>query len=135
MTRAALFVIFYAFVGTIVAMVGYRVVMGGPLSAPSNERTIDGLILFISILLNTALVFGAAGLTAAFVYSARRSFVLAAIASAAIAGCVSYLMLFWFRGLSFEFPIIVTLSALVCAGIARLLRLFRMPDLRERRER
>jgi hypothetical protein len=32
-------------------------------------------------------------------------------------------MTFWFRGLNFEYPIIVTLSTLVCAGIARTLRL------------
>lgn len=131
MTRAALFVIFYAFVGTIVAMVGYRIVLGGPLSAPSDERTMDGLILFISILLNTALVFGAAGLTAAWVYPARRSFAMAAIASAAVAAFVSYLMMLWFHGLSIEFPIIVTISALICAGLARFLRLFRMAETRE----
>jgi hypothetical protein len=123
MTRAALFVIFYAFVGTIVAMVGYRLVLDGPLATPDEERTLDGLILFISILLNTALIFGAAGLTVAMVYPLRNSWIEAALASAVLAAVVSYLMTFWFRGLNFEYPIIVTLSTLVCAGIARTLRL------------
>jgi hypothetical protein len=35
-------------------------------------------------------------------------------------------MTFWFRGLNFEYPIIVTLSTLACAGIARALRVFGM---------
>jgi hypothetical protein len=126
MTRAALFVIFYAFVGTIVAMVGYRLVLDGPLATPDEERTLDGLILFISILLNTALIFGAAGLTVAMVYPLRNSWIEAALASAVLAAVVSYLMTFWFRGLNFEYPIIVTLSTLACAGIARALRVFGM---------
>jgi hypothetical protein len=126
MTRAALFVIFYAFVGMIVAMVGYRLVLDGPLATPDEERTLDGLILFISILLNTALIFGAAGLTVAMVYPLRNSWIEAAVASAVLAAAVSYLMTFWFRGLNFEYPIIVTLSTLACAGIARALRVFGM---------
>jgi hypothetical protein len=131
MTRAALFMIFYAFIGTIVAMVGYRILWGGHLSAPSDERTLDGLILFISILLNTALFFGAAGLIAAWVYPARRSFVLAALAAAAVAGVMAALMMPWYRGLSIEFPIIVTLSALVCAGLGRVFGLFRAAEMRD----
>jgi hypothetical protein len=131
MTRAALFVIFYAFIGTIVAMVGYRILWGGHLSAPSDERTLDGLVLFISIILNTALFFGAAGLTAAWVYPARRSFVLAALAAAAVAGIMAALMMPWYRGLSIEFPIIVTLSALVCAGLGRVFGLFRAAEMRD----
>jgi hypothetical protein len=132
MTRAALFVIFYAFVGTIVAMVGYRLVLNGPLAAPGQERTVDGLILFITILLNTALIFAAAGLTAVIVYPIRHSVVMAAIASTVVAAVVSSLMAFWFKGLSVEFPVIVALSSLVCAVLAWYLRLFRIPGLRGR---
>lgn len=131
MTRAALFVIFYAFIGTIVAMAGYRWVLGEPFLAATDERTVDGLILFISILLNTALLFGAAGLVAVWVYPVRRSFPLAAAASAVLAAVVSYLMTLWFTGLTFAFPVTVTAAALICAGLARLFRLFRMPELRD----
>ncbi len=132
MTRAALFVTFYAFVGTIVAMVGYRILWGGQLSTRANEPTIDGLITFISIMLYTALAFAAAGATVAWVHRARRSIVIATIAAAAVAGGVASLMMPWYRGLSIEFPIIVTLSTLVCAALAWILGLFRTLDLRGR---
>jgi hypothetical protein len=132
MTRPALFVTFYAFVGTIVAMVGYRILWGGQLSTRANEPTIDGLITFISIMLYTALAFAAAGVTAAWVHRARRSIVGAMIAAAVVAGGVASLMMPWYRGLSIEFPIVVTLSALVCAALAWILGLFRIPDLRGR---
>jgi hypothetical protein len=132
MTRAALFVIFYAFVGTIVAMVGYRILWGGQLSTRAAEPTIDGLITFISIMLYTALAFAAAGVTAAWVYRARRSMTSAMFAGAVIAGAVASLMMPWYRGLSIEFPIVVALSALICAGLAWALGLFRIPDLRGR---
>jgi hypothetical protein len=131
MTRAAFFVIFYAFVGTIVAMVGYRILWGGQLSAPSDERTVDGLIQFISIILYTALAFGAGGLTAAWVYPARRSVVAAAFAAAVIAGGLAALMMPWYRGLSIEFPIVVTLSAFLCAALGRLFGLFRAAGMRD----
>jgi hypothetical protein len=132
MTRPALFVLFYAFVGTIVAMVGYRLVLHGPLAAPAQERSLDGLVLFITILLNTALIFAAAGLTAIIVYPIRHSVVTAVVASVIVAAVVSYLMTLWFRGLSLEFPLIVALSALVCGVLARAMRLFRIPGLRGR---
>jgi hypothetical protein len=132
MTRAALFVIFYAFIGTLVAMVGYRILWGGQLSTRAAEPTVDGLITFISIMLYTALAFAAAGVTAAWVYRARRSMTLTILAGAVVAGGLAALMMPWYRGLSIEFPIIVTLSAFVCAALAWVLGLFRIPDLRER---
>ena len=131
MTRAALFVIFYAFVGTIIAMVGYKILWGGHLSVQSDEPTTTGLIQLISLILYTALAFAAAGLTAAWVYPAQRSIVVAAIAGAAAAGILASLMMPWYRGLSIEFPIVVTLSALICTALAARLRLFRMAETRE----
>jgi hypothetical protein len=130
MTRAALFVIFYAFVGTIIAMVGYRILWGGQLSTRADERTIDGLITFISILMYTALAFAAGGVTAAWAYSARRSIAVATVAAAVVAGGVASLMMPWYRGLSIEFPIMVIVSAFLCSGLAWLLRLFRMAETR-----
>jgi hypothetical protein len=131
MTRAALFVIFYAFVGTIIAMVGYQVLWGGHLSVQSDDPTISGLFQLISLILYTALAFGAAGVTAAWVYPPRRSVLVAAIAGAAVAGILASLMMPLYRGLSIEFPIVVSLSALVCSGLARYMRLFRTAETRE----
>jgi hypothetical protein len=131
MTRAALFVIFYAFTGTIVAMVGYRVLWGGHLSVQSDAPTVDGLIQLISLILYTALAFAAAGLTAAWVYPWRHSIVVGAIAGAAVAGVLASLMMPLYQGLSIEFPIIIAVSALVCTGLARLLRVFRVAEARE----
>jgi hypothetical protein len=132
MTRGAVFVIFYAFIGTIVAMVGYRILWGGQLSTRAAEPTIDGLITFISIMLYTALAFAAAGVTAAWVHRASNSIAFAIVAGAVIAGGLAALMMPWYRGLSIEFPIIVTLSAFVCAALAWALGLYRIPDLRGR---
>ena len=129
-TRAALFVIFYAFVGTIIAMVGYRILWGGHLSTRADAPTIDGIITFISIMLYTALAFAAGGVAAAWLYPTRRSVVLAALAAAAVAAGVASLMMPWYRGLSIEFPIIVGFSAIVCSGLAWVLRLFRIAETR-----
>jgi hypothetical protein len=85
----------------------------------------------ISLILYTALAFGAAGVAAAWVHPARRSIVLTAIAAAAVAGALASLMMPLYRGLSIEFPIMVISSALVCTGLARLLRLFPMAETRE----
>jgi hypothetical protein len=132
MTRAALFVIFYAFVGTIVAMTGYRLMLDGPLASPDQGRAYDGLVLFISVLLYTALVFAAAGLGAVWVYSLRYSWTVAVLASALVAAVAAPLMIAWFHGLSIEFPAVAALSALLCGVLARLLRLFEVAEARGR---
>jgi hypothetical protein len=132
MTRAALFVIFYAFVGTIVAMTGYRLMLEGPLASPDQGRAFDGPVLIISMLLYTALVFSAAGLAAVWVYPLRRSWTVAVLASALVAAVAAPLMIAWLHGLSIEFPAVAALSAMLCGVLARLLGLFEVAETRGR---
>ncbi len=128
MKRAFFLVVLYAVVGTVLALVVYRVILGEPLNRPGADRTIDGLIAFLSIVMNMLLAFAAAGVAAVMIRSAHASFWLAVGISAVVAGAVGLGMMFWFPGLSWKFPVVMVAAAAVCAVVAKFAGLLAEPE-------
>jgi hypothetical protein len=125
MIRELLLILVYAVIGAATTLVGYRIVLGGPVSGPDAEGTLDGLIAFISVALNSVLALAAAGVVAVMIFEWKRSIGLAAAASAVTAGAVGLGMKFWFPGLNLLFPLVMAGSALICAGLGRVAGLVR----------
>jgi hypothetical protein len=124
MTRPLGVIVLYIVFGAIFTLVVYRLVLGSSFGAASVERSIDGLIIFISIALNTALAFGAAGVVASVMAHLRVPFVPVLVASAVTAGVIGLLMSFWFSGVSILFPVVMAAGGALCAIVAQLLGRF-----------
>jgi hypothetical protein len=113
----------YVVAGTILTIVGYRLVLNGPLADAVAEKSVEGLVIFLSIVMNIALVFAAAGVASVMLEQSRVSFPLILIASAVIAGVVGTAMTFWFVGLSPAFPVTMAAGGALCALAANALGL------------
>lgn len=111
-------IVLYALVGAALTLVVYRIVLGGPLAPAGMERSIDGLIAFVAIVMSTELAFGAAAVAGIMAAGARWSLAAVAAVSAAVAGLVTAGMMLWFPGLDGAFPAVAALSAAVCALLA-----------------
>lgn len=118
MRRAFILVVFYAVAGALLTLVTYRLILGGPMTAPGADRTLDGLVAFLAITLNLLLAFGAAGVAAAMVRRAESGFVLALGVSAVVAGAVGVGMMLWFAGLNWMFPLTMIGAAMLCTVAA-----------------
>jgi hypothetical protein len=115
----------YVVAGTIFTIVGYRLILNGPLADAVAEKSVDGLVIFLSIVMNIALVFAAAGVASVMLEQSRASFLLILLASAAITGVVGAGMMFWFSGLSIAFPVTMGVGGALCALLANVLGLLR----------
>ena len=124
MRTFALFAL-YLVVGTIFTLVGYRLILEGPLSAPGTERSIDGLTIFLGIVLNIALAFAAASVAAVMLHLSQGSFLLILLASAALTGLLGAGMMLWFPGLSMAFPVTMAVGGALCALLSNLFGLLR----------
>jgi hypothetical protein len=127
MTRPLGVIALYIVLGAIFTLVVYRLALGGSFGAASIERSIDGLIIFISIALNTALAFAAAGVVASVMAHSRVPFVPVLVASVVVAGVIGLLMSFWFTGVSILYPIVMAAGGAVCAIVAQLVGWFAPP--------
>jgi hypothetical protein len=123
MRRAFLVVAFYALAGTAITLVVYRIILSGPLH-PGGDRTMDGLIIFLSVSMNMLLAFAAAGVAAIMVRSAQGRLLMPAAISAVVAGAVGIGMMFWFIGLRWYFPLTMIGAAIICALAAAAANLF-----------
>ncbi len=124
--RPLLTILLYVLIGTATTLVIYRIGLGGPLAAGGAERSLDGLVIFLSIAMNTALAFGAAAVASVMVAQSKASLGLLAAISAGIAGVIAAGMAFWFTGLSYLFPAVAAVCGAFCAFIATRLGLFRV---------
>jgi len=115
----------YVVAGVTFTLVGYRLVLNGPLASAVVEKSVDGLVIFLSIVLNIALAFAAAGVASVMLEQSRASFALLLLASAAIVGVVGAGLMFWFTGLSPAFPVTMAAGGVLCALLANLLGLLR----------
>ncbi|MCC6947746.1 MAG: hypothetical protein IT539_08265 [Bradyrhizobiaceae bacterium] len=121
MTKPFGVIALYIILGAVFTLVAYRLVLGGSFGAASVERSVDGLIIFISIALNTALAFAAAGVVASVLAHSRVPFIPVLVASAVVAGVIGLLMSFWFTGVSILFPIVMAVGGALCAIAAQFL--------------
>jgi len=121
MTRPLGVIALYIILGAIFTLVAYRLALGGSFGAASVEQSVDGLVIFMSIAMNTALAFAAAGVIASVMAHSRVPFLPVLVASAVVAGVIGLLMSFWFTGVSILFPIVMAVGGAVCAIGAQLL--------------
>jgi hypothetical protein len=124
MRRAFLLVALYALAGTALTLLIYRIILGGPFYGVM-DRTIDGLVIFISITFNSLLGFAAAGVAAAMVSAAAPGLAVVVGVSAVVAGVVALMMTLWFSGLNWMFPLTVIGVAAICAVAAHFAGLLR----------
>ena len=120
MTRAFALLVLYVALGTVVTLVGYRLVWGGPLAPAGSERSLDGLVTFLGIALNTALAFAATGVIAALIARSHTPFGTILLVSMVAAGAIGTAMMFWFAGLTLAYPLFMAASGAVCAAAAKL---------------
>ena len=125
MMRSLGAILLYVLIGTALTLFVYRVVIEGPLAPAGMERSIDGLIIFFSIVFNTALAFAAAAVASVMAARSRWPFVTVLIVSVALAGLLGTGMMFWFVGLNAAYPTVMALNAGLCAVFADRLGLLR----------
>lgn len=125
MIRSLGAIVLYVITGTALTLFVYRVVLEGALAPADAERSLDGLIVFFSIVLNTALVFAAAAVATVMAAQSRLPFVMLLVISAGIVGLVGTGMMFWFTGLGWAYPVVMALNGGLSAFMAARLGLFR----------
>ena len=125
MMRSLGAILLYLVVGTALTLFVYRVVIEGPLAPVGKDRSLDGLIIFLSIVLNTALAFAAAAVASVMAVQLRWPFVAVLVLSVALAGLLGTGMMFWFVGLNAAYPTVMALNAGLCAVFADRLSLLR----------
>jgi hypothetical protein len=125
MMRSLGAILLYVIVGTALTLFVYRVVIEGPLAPAGMERSLDGLVIFLSIVINTALAFAAAAVAAVMAAQSRWPFVAALVVSVTVAGLIGTGMMFWFVGLNAAYPTVMALNAGLCAVFADRLGLLR----------
>jgi hypothetical protein len=118
-------ILLFLVVGTALTLFVYRVVIEGPLAPVGMERSLDGLIIFLSIVLNTALAFVAAAVASVMAAQSRWPFVAVLVGAVALAGLLGAGMMFWFVGLNAAYPTVMALNAGLCAVFADRLGLLR----------
>lgn len=119
MNRSLAVLLIYVVLGTVFTLGGYWLVFGGTFTAGGGEGPVGGLVLFVSIALNTALAFAAAGVVAVVMVRSHVPLVPVLVASAVVAGAIGLLMSFWFAGVSIWFPVVMALGGAVCALVAK----------------
>ena len=125
MMRSLGAILLYVVVGAALTVFVYRVVIEGPLAPVGMEHSLDGLIIFLSIALNTALAFAAAAVASLMAAKSRWPFVAVLILSVALAGLLGTGMMLWFVGLNAAYPTVMALNAGLCAVFADRLGLLR----------
>jgi hypothetical protein len=124
-------IVLYVIAGTALTLFVYRIVLEGAFAPAGQERTIDGLIIFISIVLNLALAFAAAAVAGVMVARAGWPFVAVLVLSIVVTAVIGAGMALWFRGIGGAFPVVMALNGGLCAVLADRLGLLHPSALRK----
>lgn len=122
--RSLMVIVLYAVIGTAFTVAGYRIALGGEVNLPGMDKALDGSVIFLSIVIYTAMAYAAAAVLLALMSPSGVSPNLAVLVSALVTGVIGFGMMAWFPGLTVVFPIVMACGGVVCASTANLLGLF-----------